>query len=121
MHGRRRTSIALLALHLAACGPQPPSVLSFTATPANLTEGDAAVLAWQVRGTSAPTIEPGVGAVSGASGSVEVAPAATTTYTLRAVNAAGEATAQVTVTVEPAGPETAVWGESRWGDGVWGP
>ena len=76
----------------------PPSITSFSATPATVTTGQSATLAWVVAGTPAPTlsINNGVGTVTGTS--VSVAPTKTTTYTLTATSSAGTATAQTTVT-----------------------
>ena len=74
-----------------------PSISSFTATPDTVSAGGSATLAWQVSGTG-PTLKlSGIGTVTGESRSVS--PTATTTYTLKAENAAGEATKDVTVTV----------------------
>jgi hypothetical protein len=79
--------------------PQPPAISSFTATPAILTAGQSATLAWNVVRADALSIS-GLGTVTGTS--VSVSPAATTTYTLTATNAAGSTTAYATVTVIPA-------------------
>jgi cysteine-rich repeat protein len=86
-------------------------VVSFTATPSTIATGGTASLAWNV--TNAPggiTITAGVQNVTTsaqATGTFAVTPAATTTYTLTAINPAGNATANVTVTVQGvAGTET---------------
>ncbi len=82
----------------------PPSVSSFTATPASMNAGQSSTLAWSVSGTPAPSvsISNGVGVVSGTS--VSVTPAQTTTYTLTATSSAGTVSAQTTVTVTPISP-----------------
>ncbi len=85
----------------------PPVISSFTATPGNLLPPvSAATLGWSVSSgtTMTVSITPGVGDVA-AAGTVSVTPAATTTYTLSATNAAGTATATVQVGVkEPQAP-----------------
>ncbi len=100
-----RQRLALLAASLAslaACGNgSRPTISSFAATPSELTAGQSAVLSWSVKGATALRIDPDIGAVTGTS--LDVSPAATTTYTLTATNAAGNATRQVTVTVAAAG------------------
>jgi hypothetical protein len=55
-----------------------------------------------VTGADTLSIEPGVGAVSGSSGSVTVSPTATTTYTLTATNNTGSARNMVVVAVQSA-------------------
>jgi hypothetical protein len=100
---------AWLAVQAAGCGgahvggtkgtgePPVPRIGAFSATPPVIAAGGASILAWQVNGATALSIEPGVGAVTGAS--VEVHPERTTTYTLTAGNASGAATATAAVTV----------------------
>ena len=68
-----------------------PVVNSFTASPSSITVGSSATLSWNVSNATSVTIDQGVGAV-GSSGTTSVSPAATTTYTLTATNAAGSAT-----------------------------
>jgi hypothetical protein len=80
-----------------------PVIQSFTASPAVIQPGGAATLAWQVTGAASLSISPGIGAVGSAS--VAVQPAATTTYTLTAANAAGSVQAQATVTVQATPPD----------------
>ncbi|MCL4849901.1 MAG: hypothetical protein KJZ78_00785, partial [Bryobacteraceae bacterium] len=65
-----------------------PVISSFTATPASIDSGNASTLAWSVSGATSLSINQGVGTVTGAA-SKSVTPAATTTYTLTATNAAG--------------------------------
>jgi hypothetical protein len=77
--------------------PQPPTIGTFTATPAAISAGQSSILAWTVVGATSLSIDPGVGTVAGAT--VSVTPTATTTYRLTATNAAGSMTALATVTV----------------------
>lgn len=103
---------ALLAL-LAACGvPTPPAVeapeiTAFTADPATIAAGGTSTLAWTVAGTATLTLTDGTDPVAIPSGAsqVDVAPDATTTYTLTATNAGGSDTAQVTVAIATDAPQ----------------
>jgi hypothetical protein len=99
----------LLALALAGCpksggsGGQPPVINFFTATPATVTAGQtSSTLSWSVSNATSISIDNGLGPQSGTTAAVS--PAATTTYTLTATNAAGSVTAQATVTVTAAQP-----------------
>jgi hypothetical protein len=83
----------------------PPSILSFTASPASTGAGESSLLSWSVSGATSLNISPGVGAVTGSSTTVR--PATTTQYTLTAANAFGSASAQTTVTVVSAPPSSA--------------
>lgn len=80
--------------------PPPPVISSFTASPSTILQGDDTTLSWSVSGADSVSINQGVGTVA-ASGSTQVSPNATLTYTLTATNAAGSTTAQQTVTVNP--------------------
>jgi hypothetical protein len=74
-----------------------PAITSFTASPSTVNPGVSTQLVWAVKGSTALSIDNGVGSVSGTSASVS--PAVTTTYTLTASNGAGLVTAKATVTV----------------------
>ena len=76
---------------------QPPTITSFTASPAAILAGDSSTLSWAVSNATGLSIS-GIGAVTGTS--VSVSPALTTTYTLTASNALGNVTATATVTVK---------------------
>jgi peptidoglycan-associated lipoprotein len=79
--------------------PAAPVVSAFEAEPSTVERGQAATLRWTVTGEAAQVrIEPGVGTVN-ASGSRQVFPGNTTTYTLTATNAGGSNSATATVTV----------------------
>jgi hypothetical protein len=85
--------------------PPAPTVGSFAASPGAITQGQSSTLSWSVSNAATVTIDPGIGGVS-ASGTRVVSPAATTTYTLSAANAAGTATATTAVTVNAAADTT---------------
>ncbi len=75
-----------------------PTITSFVATPEVIAPGATATLAWTVDGASTLSLDQGLGAVTG--DHVAVTPAVTTQYRLTATNAAGSATADVTVIVD---------------------
>ncbi len=91
---------------------EPPTIVSFTATPATIESGESSTLAWQVTGSTAgiaitagdATVQDGLEAT----GDLVVTPAATTEYTLTVTpEGDGEpvvATVTVTVTVVPDQP-----------------
>ncbi len=74
-----------------------PTIHTFTATPASITLGGAAVLNWSVSGANVVTID-GIGSVA-SSGMQTVYPSRTSYYTMTATNQAGSATATVLVEV----------------------
>jgi peptidoglycan-associated lipoprotein len=90
--------------------PPPPSptapTASLTANPESVEKGGAVTLTWQTSNATDVSIE-GIGGVQ-TSGSQQVTPADSTTYTLNAKGAGGtqQATARVTVT-QPAPPPPA--------------
>ncbi len=101
------TVTATARVVVTAASPAPPSPPSgvptiniFAANPGTISSGGSSTLSWNVSNATSVTIDGGVGSV-GLSGSTTVSPAATTTYTLTASNAAGSVTAttQVVVTV----------------------
>jgi phospholipase C len=71
--------------------------VTLTAIPTTIGPGQSAALNWTSSNATTLTIDPGVGAVNGPSGSVSVSPAATTIYTITATNGAATATATATV------------------------
>src|SRR5213075_1001057 len=85
----------------------PPTVTSFGASPASITQGQSSTLSWAASNATSVTIDQGIGSVS-ASGTRAVAPATTTTYTLTATNSAGTATATTTVAVSSAAGQPTV-------------
>jgi uncharacterized cupredoxin-like copper-binding protein len=75
-------------------------IVSFTATPATSPRpGDLVTLSWVTENATEATLD-GIGAVQ-PTGSVQVSPAADTTYTLRAFGRRGQASATVRVSVTP--------------------
>jgi hypothetical protein len=75
-----------------------PTINSFTASPEVINPGQGATLSWDVSGATMVDVQPEVGSVS-PSGSAQVSPDSTTTYTLTAANEAGSVTISLTVTV----------------------
>jgi len=75
----------------------PPTV-NITADPATILTGNLTALTWSTTNAHSCTIEPGIGDVS-VNGSVDVSPAATTTYTITAAGPGGTAVASVKVFV----------------------
>ena len=83
--------------------PAAPRVSSFEAEPSTVERGQAVTLRWSVAGEATEVrIEPGIGSIN-ASGSRQVFPGNTTTYTLTATGPGGSnsATATVNVTAPP--------------------
>lgn len=78
-----------------------PSINSFAAEPVSITAGGSSTLSWDVSGSTTVTIDQGIGNVA-LTGTYTVSPTTTTTYTLKASNAAGNvtATAQVVISEE---------------------
>jgi peptidoglycan-associated lipoprotein len=115
---RLRSSIGIVAfagaLLLTACGtkkkietkapetPQPPAAptASLSASPSVIQQGQSTQLTWQTTNATDITIA-GLGTVP-ASGSRDVAPGSSTTYTLTAKGAGGSQDASARVTVNPA-------------------
>jgi hypothetical protein len=99
-----RVAFALAILIAAACGgsgssgpPGPrPVISSFTASPSWVTAGQSATLSWKVSGATSLGVD-GIGAVTGSS--VQVTPAADTTYVLTASNEFGSTQVQTTIAV----------------------
>ena len=90
---------------LTACpAPSEPvpetKIRVFIANPSTITAGEETTLTWAVAGEDVTlTIDNGVGAVSGTS--VNIAPDATSAYTLSAIGTNGTDSETVTVTVNP--------------------
>ncbi len=78
-----------------------PTINSFTTSPASIISGQRTTLSWDVSGATTISIQPEIGTV-GPSGSLQLSPAATTTYILTATNQAGSTSDSASVTVMPA-------------------
>ena len=83
----------------APTAPAAPVVGQFTAEPSTIQRGQSATLRWEVSGeTSNVSINNGVGTVR-STGSQQVTPTSSTTYTLTATGPGGSITSSATVTV----------------------
>ncbi|HEY4480386.1 MAG TPA: dockerin type I domain-containing protein, partial [Candidatus Paceibacterota bacterium] len=75
-----------------------PSISSFIASPASISQGNSSTLSWLVSGNPTPTLSiSSIGSVSGSS--ISVSPTVTTTYTITATNSQGSTNSNITVTV----------------------
>ncbi len=92
-----QTTASVTVTVSAAPPAGPPTIVSFSANPQQIAAGAQSTLVWQVLNATSVSIT-SLGTVGG-SGSQNVSPAATTTYTLTASNAIGQVTATATVTV----------------------
>ncbi|MEJ2740390.1 MAG: FHA domain-containing protein [Dehalococcoidia bacterium] len=77
---------------------EPPTINSFDASPSNIDPGNFSVLEWSVSGANEISIDHGIGGVN-QTGSAEVSPGTTETYTITASNNAGSVTREITITV----------------------
>lgn len=77
-----------------------PTIDYFLATPASTKLDDPSTLSWSVQDATTITIDHGIGSVT-ATGTTQVTPQETTTYTMTAVNADGQATATCQVEILP--------------------
>lgn len=76
-----------------------PTIVAFSASPAEITAGQPATLLWNVTNATSVQIDQGVGTGLALAGTTSVSPSASATYTLTASNAAGSVTQSATVTV----------------------
>jgi streptogramin lyase len=77
-----------------------PVIQSFRVSPNLIPIGAGGVLAWTVTGASLLSVDQNIGALPSPTGTKNVAPTVTTTYTLTATNVAGSSTAMATLTVD---------------------
>lgn len=84
---------------VTVAAPNTPVVTEFAAQPQAVQRGGSVTLRWATQNASTVDIDQGVGSGLPASGTVQITPADSTTYTLTARGASGTATAQLTVTV----------------------
>jgi len=89
---------AVAVVTVGGTATQLPVINSFTASPASIVQGANSTLSWSVTGADRVSIDNGIGQVT-ANGNVQVSPAVDTTYTLTAVNAAGQVTSTTRITV----------------------
>jgi hypothetical protein len=82
---------------------QPSVIGTFAASPSAINPGGTANLSWNVTGANSVTIDQGIGVVN-ASGTMVIAPTASTVYTLSATNSAGTVTSTAMATVNPVQP-----------------
>ncbi|MBC7927559.1 MAG: OmpA family protein [Bryobacteraceae bacterium] len=88
--------------------PAKPRISSFTAEPSAIERGQASTLRWSISGDATDIrIEPAIGAVN-ASGSRQVFPGSTTTYTLTGTGPGGTVTETATVNVTAPTPPATV-------------
>ena len=105
-YGTTQISISNVTDGLSAGGSgtvtvaQSVQILSFTANPSTIGQGESSTLSWSISNGTGASIDNGVGSVNATSGSKSVSPAATTTYTLTAQGPNGPKTAKATVTVK---------------------
>ena len=78
---------------------QIPQVVVFTANPQTISPGTSTKLCWQVNNATSISIQPTVGSNLNANDCASVSPTTTTTYTLTAINSAGQIQANTTVFV----------------------
>ena len=80
---------------------EPPAApqAALTVVPATIMRGATATLSWGTRLAQSREIAPGVGPVTSRTGSVNISPTQTTTYTLMVKGPGGEAQATATLTV----------------------
>lgn len=116
-----RTALLSLTIFAAGCGTAPapeekkaetppPAILQFYASPGAIAKGDRSLLCYGVEGSASVRLDPAVEEITPSRARcVEVAPAASTKYTLYAKNAAGaEVSQQVEVVIDPNLKRTAV-------------
>ena len=77
-----------------------PLAVTLKANPENIAPGGHSTLTWASQGAASLSIDQGIGAVTGSTGSVSVSPALNTTYTITVLDAQGNAaTGSATVNV----------------------
>ncbi len=92
-----RTGIGGLVCPIAPLGASAPTA-TLSAAPTSIAPGQSATLLWSTSNATSVTLDQTIGSIA-ASGSRNVSPSVTTTYTLTAANAAGTVTRTATVTV----------------------
>jgi len=87
--------------------PAPAPAITLEVSVSSIEQGESTTLNWQSRNSNAVRIEPGIGEVD-PSGSRQVSPGSSVTYTATATGPGGQATDIVRVTVRAAAPPPAV-------------
>jgi hypothetical protein len=77
----------------------PPTINSFAVSPTSIYQTEKATLSWSVSNATSVQIDQGIGAVA-LSGSKDVTPNSSTTYTLTATNSSGSKTATSVLSVK---------------------
>lgn len=80
-----------------------PPVITFSASPTTIQEGQGSTLSWTTTSATSVTIEPGIG-ITGLNSTATVFPTQTTIYTLTATGPGGTSSSQVEVQVQAATP-----------------
>jgi hypothetical protein len=93
LHGRPGSYLTITIMQMVI-----PPTASITAAPDAIILGNASTLTWTSTNAEQVTIDSGIGEVD-QSGSLEVTPQETTTYTITATNDGGTATDSATITV----------------------
>lgn len=90
----------------------PQATIAFDAQPTTINQGQSTTISWQATNANSVSISPSVlpaGQAYPMSGSAQVSPAQTTTYTATATDSSGRTVSStVTVTVVPAGSQPAI-------------
>ncbi|MCX6002727.1 MAG: hypothetical protein NTY79_09425, partial [Chloroflexi bacterium] len=84
---------------LKVTSSKAPIITTFSAIPGSIKSGELSTLTWDIIGAKSINISQGIGGVA-SKGATQVAPAATTTYTLTVDSDYGSETRSVTVTVD---------------------
>lgn len=95
-------AVLILMFLLSGCSTTPglPIINTFNANPITIDFGNSTTLSWEVSGADTVSIDQGIGIVT-ASGTINITPSTTTTYTLTATgNSSAITTAGVKVTVK---------------------
>lgn len=77
-------------------------IVSLSAQPASVTEGQSTTISWEITGATEVNFDQGIGRKA-TTGSVQVAPMQSTTYTMTAIGSGGQAMRTVIVNVSPLG------------------
>ncbi|MEE2901577.1 MAG: hypothetical protein VYC39_04575 [Myxococcota bacterium] len=98
------TEMTMQELTVTVVASEEPIIRSFTVSPMTVSPGQPATLSWQTTNSDSVSINNNVGVNLAATGTVEINPNETTTYTLTAYRRSQSKTAQVTVVVQQNGP-----------------